>query len=215
MTYRNPQSQPFSSLVFESQRRYDALVFLTRGYGDSLSAAPLDRFHITQPDAQGNIHVVEPFVTAPLLGYLDGAPVDLVVNYDETERRFHITAKLGATLIGRKGALLKLIWPNGKELTACELVKQPKRSKTRTFSLLVTEAPYGATVEVVSMDEEPLEVWIGSREITDVEFQWEDQLLSIHVPRDVEAGHLVVITSTAVWMSATHFRPAGLPTSAE
>jgi len=215
VNYPNPPSQPFPASVFESQRRYDALVFLTRGYGDSLSAAPHDRFRIAQPDPQGNINVVESFLTVPLVGYLDGVPVDLVVNYDETERRFHVTAKLGPTVIGRKGALLKLIWPNGKELTACELVKQPKRSKTRTFSLLVGEAPYGATVEVVSMDEEPLEVWIGSREITDVEFQWDDALLSIHVPRDVEAGHLVVITNTAVWMSDTHFRPAGLPTGAE
>lgn len=216
MIYPNPTLQPFSASVLESQRRYEALVFLTRGYGDSLSKAPQeDRFHITQPDQRGNINVVESFVTAPLLAYLDGIPAGLVVNYEEAERRFHVAAQVGDTVIGRKGALLKLVWSNGKELTACELVKQPKRNKTRTFSLLIAEAPYGANVDIVSMEEEPLEVWIGSRELTDLEFQWEDKILSIHVPRDLEAGHVVIITSTAVWMSATHFRPAGLPTRIE
>jgi hypothetical protein len=212
--YSNSMSHPFNASVFEAQRRYEAYVFLTQGYIASPGPAPdSDRFQIEQPDQRGNVRVCDHFVSEPLLGYLDRAPVDLSVHYHESTRLFSVIAKIPSGFIDKKGSLLRLVWANGKELTALELIRRPKRSKTKTFTLRVTEAPYGTTLDVVYMEEEPLEVWIGSREISDAEFQWENNLLSVRVPRDVDAGHLVVITGAGIWMSDTHFRPTGLPIS--
>jgi hypothetical protein len=213
-SYPKPGSQFYQPLVFEAQRRYEALVFLTQGYVDYPDPAPDEfQFRIDQPDQNGNVRVVDHFSYAPLAGYLNGSPVDLTIHFHESKGQFSVMAKLPSGFVDRKGGLLTLVWATGKVLTADALIKRAKRSKTKTFCLQASEAPYDSILEIVYMDEEPLEVWIGSREISDTGIRWEKNLLSIHIPRDVEPGHVIVITNTGTWVSDTHFRPTGFPVS--
>jgi hypothetical protein len=216
--YFNPVSKTFDAAVFEAQRRYEALLLLTQGYVMNPGLAPVClQFQIEQPDQYGNVRVVDQFPTAPLVGYLNGnldrLPVEITVGYDESARLFSVMAKLQSAVIPRKGAVLTLVWPNGKTLTSSELIKRPKQGQKRKFSLLTPEAPYDTTIDVVSIQDEPLEVWIGNLEISDDDVRWEKNLLSIRVPSDVEARHVIVVTSAGIWMSDTPFRPMGLPTS--
>lgn len=212
--YFNPVTKTIDAAVFEAQRRYEALVFLTQGYVMNPDPAPVgDRFRIEQPDQNGNIRVVDHFSHAPLAGYLNESPVDLTVDFHEPNRQFSVTAKLPSGFVDKKGGVLTLVWASGKVLIADELIRRAKRSKTKTFTLRVSEAPYDTILEVVYIEEEPLEVWIGSREISDTAIRWENNLLFIRVPRDVDAGHVIVITNVGIWMSDTHFRPTGLPVS--
>jgi hypothetical protein len=209
--YPISQSQPFQPAVFEAQRRYEALVFLTQGYVPNAGPAPLgDQFDIEQPDENGNVRVIDQFPYAPSVGYLDQASVDLTVDFDD--RQFSGRAKLPSAGVDKKGGRLRLVWPNGKELTATELVRPAKRNQTRTFRLLESEAPHNTMLPVVFIEEEPLEVWIGNREIPDSKIKWENNLLAIRIPHDVEPAPVIVITSVRTWVSDTHFRATGLPT---
>jgi hypothetical protein len=213
--YLTSPSQLFQPAVFEAQRRYEALVFLTQGYVRNPGPAPAsDRFHVEQPDAHYNVRVTDSFATAPLVGYFGRLPVDLTVDFDESTHRFSVTVTLPSAAVDRKGHVLKLVWPNGKTLIASELITWPKRSQHRRFDLLTPEGLYDTIIDISNLiEEEPLEVWIGGMEMADDDFSWENNVLSIRVPNEVEAGHLLVITRAGVYKSNTHFRPTGLPTN--